>query len=132
MLKGRAKSQCVGGTAVSVGEPSSTTLSAFVKIRAFHTGASASLSSVRNGGEGRGEEALRFGETGRNSGPPLSPSFSLFVPHGARETDALLVSEVPARIFATIYTPLLVLGPACCLKLPLSFELYPLNFSPSS
>ena len=36
-----------------------TAVSIFAKVRSVSTGASGSLSSVRNGGEGRGEEALR-------------------------------------------------------------------------
>ena len=38
-----------------------TQLSLFAKIRAVRTGTSGSLSSVQNGGEGRGEEALSTG-----------------------------------------------------------------------
>ena len=60
------------------------------------------LSSVRNGGEGRGEEALRIGETARKGGAPLSPTLSPFVPHGAREPDALLGAAISARTFAKI------------------------------
>ena len=59
---------------------------------------SVSRPSVRDGGEGRGEEALRNDDTARQGGAPLSP----FVPHGARETDALLVVAISARTFATI------------------------------
>ncbi len=62
---------------------------------------SGSLSSVRNGGEGWGEEALRTGETVWMGGAPLSPTLYPFVPHGARETEALLVAAVSARTFAT-------------------------------
>ena len=81
----------------AVSEP----LSVIAKVRAHFTATSGSLSSVRNGGEGRGEEALRHGETVRNGGTPLSPSLAPFVPHGAREPDALLGTAVPARAFAT-------------------------------
>ena len=77
-------------------------LSVFAKVGAVRTRASVSLPSVRNGGVGRGEEALRHGEIVRSSGAPLSPTLSPFVPHGARETDALLVAAVPAHTFATI------------------------------
>ena len=76
-------------------------VSVFANVRAVGTVTSVSLSSVRNGGEGRGEEALRHVETVGNSGAPLSPTLSPFVPHGARETDALLVAAVPARTFTT-------------------------------
>ena len=79
-------------------------VSVFAQVRAVRTVASGSLSSVRNGGEGWGEEALRHGETVRHSGAPLSPALSPFVPHGERETDALLVAAVAARTFATIDT----------------------------
>ncbi|GDY22691.1 hypothetical protein LBMAG56_40380 [Verrucomicrobiota bacterium] len=83
-------------------------LSVFAKVRAVRTGGSVSLSSVRNGGsvslssvrnggEGRGEEALYHDDTSRKGGAPLSP----FVPHGARETDALLITKAPARTFAS-------------------------------
>ena len=65
-------------------------LSGIAKVRAVRTGASASLSSVRNGGEGRGEEAHRNVETVGKGGAPLSP----VVPHGARETEAPLMSTV--------------------------------------
>ena len=60
------------------------------RVRAVRTGVSGSLSSVRNGGEGWGEEALRSGETAGKGKAPRSPTLSPFVPHGARETDALL------------------------------------------
>ncbi|GDY22431.1 hypothetical protein LBMAG56_37780 [Verrucomicrobiota bacterium] len=63
-----------------------------------------SLASVRNGGEGWGEESLRMGDTVRLGGAPLSPALSPFVPHGARETDALLVTVAPAGTFAAIGT----------------------------
>ena len=52
--------------------------------------------------KGRGEEALGKGDTVGMGGAPLSPALSPFVPHGARETDALLVTAIPARTFATI------------------------------
>ena len=74
----------------------------FAKVRAVRTGASGSLSSVRNGGEGWGEEVLRNGDTVRVAGAPLSPTLSPFVPHGEREMDALLMAAVPAQTFATI------------------------------
>ena len=77
------------------------------KIRGVRTVPPVSLSSVRNGGEGRGEEALHNGGIVGKSGAPLSPALSPFVPHGARETDAPLTTTVPARTFATIdRTPL--------------------------
>ena len=76
----------------------------FANVRAVCTGASVSLSSVRNGGEGWGEEALRKDDSVRVGGAPLSPALSPFVPHGARETDALLVTMAPARTFAAIGT----------------------------
>ena len=79
-------------------------LSVVAKVRALRTGASVSLSSVRNGGEGWGEEALRNDDPVGMGGAPLSPALSPFVPHGARETDALLVTTVPARTFATTDT----------------------------
>ena len=62
-----------------------------------------SLSSVRNGGEGWGEEALRHGEAVRKSGAPLSPTLSPFVPHGAREADVPLVTMITARTITTIH-----------------------------
>ena len=80
-------------------------LSVVAKVRAVRTGASGSLASVRNGGEGWGEEALRNCDTVRMDGAPLSPALSPFVPHGARETDALLVTAVLARTFATTDIP---------------------------
>ena len=52
-----------------------------------------SLASVRNGGEGWGEEALRKDDTVGLGGAPLSPALSPFVPHGARETDAVGVGR---------------------------------------
>ena len=70
----------------------SAALSIVAKVRAVRTGASGSLSAVRNGGEGRGEEALCHGGTARKGGAPLSP----FGPHGAREPDALLVAALSA------------------------------------
>ena len=81
-----------------------TVIAILAKVRADRTGTSVSHSSVRNGGEGRGEEALRNAGAVRISEAPLSPALSPFVPHGARETDALLVTTVPARNFATIDT----------------------------
>ncbi len=72
----------------------------FAKVRAVRTAPSVSLSSVRNGGEGWGEEALRNGETVRMGGAPLYPALSPFVPHEARETDALLIPPIPARTLA--------------------------------
>ena len=76
---------------------------------AVRTVASASLSSVRNGGEGRGEEALRHGETVHHGGAPLSPTLSPFVPHGARETGALfssvIGSELSQRLTGLLYDP---------------------------
>ena len=84
---------------------SSSLVSVFAKVRAVRTVFSVSLSSVRNGGEGRGEEALRNGDPVRVGGAPLSPTLSPFVPHGARETDALLVAAVPALTFATTDNP---------------------------
>ena len=75
-------------------------VSVVAEVRAVRTVAPVSLSSVRNGGEGRGEEELRNGDTVRVDGSPLSPALSPFVPHGAREPDALLVTAVPARTFA--------------------------------
>ena len=84
-----------------VGKPA---LSVFAEVRAVRTGASGSLSSVRNGGEGWGEEALRNGDMVRMGGAPLSPTLSPFVPHGERETDALLVVAVSAQTFATADT----------------------------
>ena len=62
-------------------------LSILAKDRAVRTGVSVSLSSVRNGGEGRGEEALRNDGAARVGEAPLSPALSPFVPHGARETE---------------------------------------------
>ena len=82
-------------------------VSVFAQVRAVRTGASGSLSSVRNGGEGWGEEALRTGDTVRMGGAPLSPTLSPFVPHGAREPDALLVAAIAAHTFATIASPCL-------------------------
>ena len=76
-------------------------VSVFAKVRTVPTVASVSLSSVRNGGEGRGEEALGNGDTVRMGGAPLSPTLSPFVPHGARETDAPLVRAAPTLTFAT-------------------------------
>ena len=64
--------------------------SVFPKGRAIGTVTSDSLSSVRNGGKGRGEETLRHGATVGKCGAPLSP----FVPHGEREADALLIAAV--------------------------------------
>ena len=58
-------------------------LSTHAKARAVRTETSVSLSSVRNGGEGRGEEALCNAGAARRGEAPLSP----FVPHGARETE---------------------------------------------
>ena len=51
-------------------------VSVFAKVRAVRTRASGSLSSVRNGGEGRGEEALRNRDTvrmGRHPSPRPAP-----------------------------------------------------------
>ena len=76
-------------------------VSVIAKVRAVCTGTSVSLSSVRNGGEGWGEEALRHGDTVGMGGAPLSPALSPFVPHGERETAALLVTAASARNFAT-------------------------------
>ena len=76
--------------------------SVFAEVRAVRTGISGSLSSVRNGGEGWGEEALRQGDRVRMGGAPLSPALSPFVPHGARETDPLLNAAISARTFATV------------------------------
>ena len=72
------------------------------KVRAVRTVVSGSRASVRNGGEGWGEEALRKGDTVCMGGAPLSPALSPFVPHGPREMDALLVTVAPARTFAAI------------------------------
>ena len=62
-------------------------LSDVAKVGALRTKVSVSLSSVRNGGEGRGEEALCNAGAARNGVAPLSPALSPFVPHGARETE---------------------------------------------
>ena len=81
----------------SFGRPAGTTenspalecrAAVFPKVRAVRTVASA-LASVRNGGEGWGEEARRQGDTVRRGGAPRSPTLAPFVPHGARETDTL-------------------------------------------
>ncbi|GDY21331.1 hypothetical protein LBMAG56_26770 [Verrucomicrobiota bacterium] len=73
--------------------------------------ASGSLSSVRNGGEGRGEEALRHGcETACRDGAPLSPALSPFVPHGARETEALLAAVDKTHVHDVHATMLHLLG----------------------
>ncbi len=58
------------------------------------------LRSERRRGAGRGGALHRW--TARNGEAPLSPSLAPFVPHGARETDALLSPTVPARTIATI------------------------------
>lgn len=72
------------------------------------------LSFVRNEGEGWGEEALsrvrRLATVKHPSPRPPSP----LVPHGERETDALLVTAAPARNFATIdarFLPGAISGP---------------------
>ena len=57
------------------------------KVRAVRTVVSGSRASVRNGGEGWGEEARRKGDTVRKGGAPLSPVLSPVVPHGAREKE---------------------------------------------
>ncbi len=77
--------------------PVQTSGSVSAEVRALPTATAVSLSSVRNGGEGRGEEVLRHGETVRKSGAPLSPALSPFVPHGAKETDARRNAAVAAR-----------------------------------
>ena len=82
--------------------PSGFSVSVVAKDRAVRIVASGSLASVWNGGEGRGEETLRTGETICMGWATLSPPLSPFVPHGARETDALLVTTVPARTFAAV------------------------------
>ena len=58
------------------------------------------LRSERRRGAGRG--GAPQGWAARHGEAPLSPALSPFVPHGARETEALLVSAGPARTFATI------------------------------
>ena len=58
------------------------------------------LRSERRRGSGRG--GAPQGWAARKGEAPLSPALSPFVPHGARETNALLVTAVPARTFATI------------------------------
>ena len=57
------------------------------------------LRSERRRGAGRG--GAPHGWSVRNGEAPLSPALSPFVPHGARETDAVLVRAVSARIPAT-------------------------------
>ena len=69
---------------------------------ADRSGSSVSLSSVRNGGEGWGEEALCNDDPVGMGGAPLSPALSPFVPHGERESDPLLVASVAAHTLATI------------------------------
>ena len=84
------------------GDESPHSRSVFANVCAVRTLPSVSLSAVWNGGEGRGEEALRHAENIRSIGAPLSPTLSPFVPHGARETDALFVAADAAHTFATI------------------------------
>ena len=55
---------------------------------------------------------LRNGETARTGGAPRSPTLSPFVPHGAREPDALLDAAISARSFATIESAGF---PTCCI-----------------
>ena len=64
--------------------------------------ASCSLSSAQSGGEGLGEEALRNHATARRFRAPLAPALSSFVRHGAGETEAILVSVVPAGTLAPL------------------------------
>ena len=62
---GLATGKSIFLSSIFLSQPSGSTplipneISVFAKVRAVRTGASVSLSSVRNGGEGRGEEALR-------------------------------------------------------------------------
>ena len=86
------------------GDQSPDSRAVFANVRAVRTLPSVSLSAVWNGGEGRGEEALRHAENIRSIGAPLSPTLSPFVPHGARETDALFVAAAFAHMFATMDT----------------------------
>ncbi len=58
------------------------------------------LRSERWRGLGRGGAPQGWND--RKGQAPLSPALSPFVPHGARETDALLVTAFWARTFATI------------------------------
>ena len=67
----------------------------------FRIRASVSLAFVRNGGEGPGEEVLRHAETIGKIRAPLSQALAPFGPHGARETDALVLPAAPTRAFAT-------------------------------
>ena len=99
------------------------------KVRAVHPETSGSLSSVRNGGEGWGEEALRHGDTVRMGGAPLSPTLSPLVPRGARETDALLVAAISARTFATIDNK--AVGPEGIGVVPVAADALHLTLDPS-
>ena len=62
---------------------------------------SVSLSSIANGGEGRGEEALGNGETSRTGEAPLSPTLSPLGPRGVRETDRSLTEVAGDSTFGS-------------------------------
>ena len=61
------------------------------------------LRSERRRGAGRGGAPHWW--SARHGEAPLSPALSPFVPHGARETEALLVTGAAARTSATINSP---------------------------